>query len=131
MLAKPVTHHVLNQAAARCRLRAAGRMALVLGLALPAFGAGAVLVPPPQHASGQSTSPPGEEETHTDGEPRLLETRSPAPGPAPQRSTMTRTHRSMWALSRQPNAPVQGRQRCVFLPRRTAPPAPDDPHQAG
>ena len=24
MLAKPVTHHVLNQAAARCRLRAAG-----------------------------------------------------------------------------------------------------------
>ncbi len=127
-------HHVLKHGAApSLGVRSAGRVALafVLGLALPAFGAGAVLVPPPQHASGQSTSPQSEEETHTDGEPRSLETRAPAPGPAPQRSTMTRTHRSMWTLSRLPKAPVQGWQSRVFLPRRTAPPAPDDPHRAG
>ena len=106
-------------------------LALILGLALPTFGAGAVLVPPPLHASGQSTSPQSEEETHADGEPRLLETRAPAPGPAPQRVTRTSTHRSRWAALRQPKAPVRAGIQRASLPRRTAPPAPDDPHVLG
>lgn len=119
--------------AARCLvMRAAGRVAVVLALILPAFGAGAaVLVPPPQYASGQSTSPQSEEETHTDGEPRTVDTRAPAPGPAPQRFTRTRASWTAWMAPGNAKAPSRAWHRRAFLPRRTAPPAPDDPDILG